>query len=49
MDIEPVFMPVKWVLECRRLGAPELVQIDLVLGVVFEGRLASSAPNVALR
>ena len=42
-------MPVKLAPECQRLGAPELVQIDPVLGVVFEERLASSAPNVALR
>jgi hypothetical protein len=48
-DIEPVFMPVKLELECQRRGVPELVQIDPVQGVVFEGHLASSAQNVALR
>lgn len=42
-------MPVKWELECQRRGAPELVQIDPVLGVVFEGHLVSSAQNVALQ
>ena len=42
-------MPVKWELECQRRGVPELVQIDPVLGVVFEGHLASSAQNVALQ
>ena len=46
--VEPVSMPVKWVLECQRRGAPVLAPIDPVLGAAFVEHLLSSAPNAAL-